>query len=164
MTNQSQTQMSINHAQHEIVFTRVFDAPRDLVFKVYTDPELIPLWWGPSSQTVTVEKMEVRPGGQWRYISRSDDGSQVSFYGEYREVVPPERLSYTFEFEFAPGHVSLETAVFEDLNGKTKVTATAAYQSTEQLEAVIQSGMESGARETYERMAELLQAVQNKAR
>ena len=102
----------------EIVMTRVFDAPRERLFQAYTDPKLIPRWWGPARYTTAVDRMDLRPGGTWRYVHRGADGSEYAFRGEYREIVPPERLVSTFEFEGLPGHVSVDTASFEDLGEK----------------------------------------------
>src|SRR5439155_1144130 len=94
----------------EIVVERVFDAPRSRVFEAYTDPKLIPLWWGPRRYTITVDKMDVRPGGVWRYISRGADGAEDTFNGVYREVARPVRLVSTFEYEGMPGHIMVDTA------------------------------------------------------
>src|SRR5439155_20039304 len=96
------------------------DAPRSRVFDAYTDPKLIPLWWGPRRYTITVDKMDVRPGGIWRYISRGADGAEDAFNGEYREVAQPVRLVSTFEYEGMPGHIMVDTATFEVHGGKTK--------------------------------------------
>jgi uncharacterized protein YndB with AHSA1/START domain len=135
--------------------TRIFDAPRELVFNAYTDPALIARWWGRRAHTTVVDKMQVRPGGQWRYVERGADGEN-GFRGEYREVVPPERLVSTFEWEGLPGHVALVTNVFEELGGKTKLTETSLFTSTEDRDGMLQSGMETGANESMERLDELL--------
>jgi len=95
----------------EIHVERVFEAPRDRVFAVYTDPELIPEWWGPRDTTTVVDRMEVRSGGSWRFLVRNSDHSETGFRGTYREVTPPERIVQTFEWEGMPGHVSVETVV-----------------------------------------------------
>lgn len=139
--------------------SRVFSAPRERVFRVYTDPKLIPPWWGLRSQTTTVETMDVRKGGRWRYVCRDRDGTEFAFRGEYKEVVPPERLVFTFEFEGMPGHVIQETATFEDRGGKTRLTVTSLFESVEDLDGMLQSGMESGARETWDRLDELLARI-----
>lgn len=146
-------------SEREIVMTRIFDAPRALVFKAYTDPEAVPRWWGLRSSTTIVDKMDMRPGGLWRYVQRDPDGNEYGFNGEYREIVPPERLVSTFEFEGLPGHVVVDTAVFEDLDGKTKVTVTSLFDSVEDRDGMIQSGMESGAVETWDRLEEYLQTM-----
>lgn len=103
--------------KQEIVITRIFDAPRELVFKVCTDPTLIPQWWGPRRLTTTVDRMDVRPGGSWRFVHRAPDGSEYAFHGVYHAVVPPELVVNTFEFEGMPGHVVMETVTFEDHGG-----------------------------------------------
>lgn len=140
----------------QIVLTRVFDAPRELVYKAMTDPTLIPNWWGPRRLSTIVEKMDVTPGGTWRFVQRDPEGQEFAFHGVYHEVQPPERLVYTFEFEGAPGHVLLETVTFEELDGKTKLTDTSVFQSVEDRDAMVQAGMESGAKESMDRLAELL--------
>ncbi len=146
----------VDRAKRQIVMSRVFDAPRERVFRAYMDPKLIQQWWGPRLYTTTVERMEVRRSGRWRFVSRDPDGTEYGFHGEYREVVPPERLVSTFEFEGMPGHISVDTAIFEERGGKTKLTITSHFESVEDLEAMLQSGMEAGARETYDRLEELL--------
>ena len=102
----------------------IFDAPRDRVFATYTDPELIPEWWGPRSTTTVVDAMDVAPGGSWRFVARDADGSETAFRGTYREVTPPERIVQTFEWEGMPGHVAVETATFEDLGDRTRVVTS----------------------------------------
>jgi uncharacterized protein YndB with AHSA1/START domain len=143
-------------SEREIVMERVFNAPRDLVFKAYTDPDLIPKWWGPGKYTTTVDRMDVRVGGVWRFVQRDADGNVYAFNGEYREIAPPGRLSYTFEFEGMPGHVLLETVTFEEQGDQTKVTVTSLFASAEDRDGMLQSGMEQGARESQDRLAELL--------
>ena len=100
--------------------------------------------------------MEVRVGGIWRFVQRDDRGSEFAFHGVYHEVTPPERLVYTFEFEGTPGHVLLESVKFEDAGGGTRLTDTSVFQSVEDRDGVLESGMESGAIETMDRLAELL--------
>jgi uncharacterized protein YndB with AHSA1/START domain len=140
----------------EIHIERVFDAPRDQVFSVYTDPELIPEWWGPRDATTVVDQMDVRNGGSWRFVMRSSDGSESGFRGTYREVTPPERIVQTFEWEGMPGHVSVETATFEDLGDSTKVTTVSLFHTPEERDGMLASGMEAGLNETYARLDELL--------
>ncbi len=143
-------------SDREIVMTRVFDAPRERVFKACTDPNAIPRWWGPSRYTTTVDTMDVRPGGAWRFISRDADGTEFAFKGVYREIVPPERSVQTFEFEGMPGHVSVETMTLEEHDGKTTLTITSLFDSVEDRDGMLQSGMEVGAAETYDRLEDLL--------
>ncbi len=143
--------------KQEVTITRIINAPRELVFKAYTDPNLLPQWWGPRSTTTIVEKMDVKFGGVWRFIHRAPGEGEYAFRGVYHEVVPSERLVYTFEFEPMPGHVMLETITFEDLDGKTRITDQSVFQSVEDRDGMMQSGMESGATESMDRLAELVE-------
>src|SRR5450631_3397786 len=99
--------------KHEVIMSRVFDAPRELVFKVLTDPKLIPQWWGKRDQTTIVDKMDVTAGGLWRYVQRDQRGNEFAFHGVYHAITAPERVIDTFEFEGLPGHVMLETLTLE---------------------------------------------------
>jgi uncharacterized protein YndB with AHSA1/START domain len=153
------TTLTIDREKRELVMTRSFDAPRELVFKTYTDPKLVPQWWGIGGKTV-VDKMDVRPGGDWRYVQHDDSGNQYAFSGVYQEVVPPERLAYTFEFEAMPGHVLVETIVFEEEGGKTKLTSTSVFETLEDLEGMLASGAEGGATITWNKLAELISTLQ----
>ena len=146
-------------SDREVVMTKVFAAPRELVWKAYTDPKLIPRWWGPRYLTTTIDKMEAKPGGAWRFVSRGPDGSEFGFHGVFREVVKPERLSWTFEFEGAPGHVSVDTVRFEEFEGGTKVTVTSVFQNKADRDRMVASGMEGGMTESAERLAELLEGI-----
>jgi uncharacterized protein YndB with AHSA1/START domain len=146
-------------AEREIVSERVFDAPRDRVYAGYTDPSLIPQWWGPRRMTTTVDRMDVRAGGAWRFLARDPSGQEQGFRGIYREVTPPERLVQTFEWEGMPGHVIVETATFEDLgDGRTRVKTSSLFHTTEERDGMLASGMENGLTESHERLAELLAA------
>jgi uncharacterized protein YndB with AHSA1/START domain len=140
----------------EIKIVREFDAPRDRVFAAMTDPDLIPEWFGPRGTTTIVDEMDVRTGGRWRFLTRGPDGSESAFRGAYREVTPPERIVQTFEWEPMAGHVSVETAVFEDLGERTRITTTSIFHTTEERDGMLGSGMEGGMNETYERLDELL--------
>jgi uncharacterized protein YndB with AHSA1/START domain len=141
----------------EILITREFDAPRDVIYKAMTDPKLIPQWWGPRRDTITVDKMEVRSGGKWRFVATQPDGSSYAFRGEYRELVPGEKIVQTFEFEPMAGHISVDTATLTDLpGGRTLFTSRSVFTSREDRDGMVESGMESGVRETYERFDELL--------
>jgi len=157
MTNQQQETTALTTpSDREIVSERVFDAPRERVWAAYTDPELIPEWWGPRRLTTTVDQMDVRRGGAWRFVCRDADGEEQGFRGTYREVTPPERIVQTFEWEGMPGHVIVDTVTFEDLGGRTKVTGTSLFHTTEERDGMLASGMESGLSETHDRLAELL--------
>lgn len=142
----------------ELRMSRIFNAPRELVFKVCTDAKAIPNWWGPGYLTTTVETMDLRPGGKWRFVQQDPQGNVFAFNGEFREIVPPERLVETFEFEGAPGEIVVDTYVFEDLgDGRTKLTATSEFPSAEALQGMKQAGMEEGAAESWDRLAELVE-------
>jgi uncharacterized protein YndB with AHSA1/START domain len=159
MTGQEQTAVKATvttPTEREIKIERVFEAPRDRVFAAMTDPELIPEWWGPRGTTAEVDQMDVRAGGSWRFVVHNSDGSETAFRGAYREVSPPERLVLTFEWEGMPGHVSVETATFEDLGERTKVTTVATFHFQEDRDGMLGSGMEIGMNETHARFDELL--------
>jgi uncharacterized protein YndB with AHSA1/START domain len=143
--------------------TRVFDAPRELVFEAHSTCEHMERWWGPRRYTVTDCKMDFRPGGAWRMVHRGDDGQEFGFRGEFREIVPPERIVWTFEFEGMPGHVSVDTLTLEEQDGKTKLTATSVFDSVEDRDGMLQSGMEEGAAETWDRLAEYLEVLGERA-
>ena len=153
----------VRTSERELVTTYIFDAPSELVWKAWTDPKLIPRWWGPRRYTTTVEKMEVRPGGTWRFIQRDAEGNVYGFHGEYKEVVPPKRIVDTFEYEEMPGHVLVESATFEEIDGRTKVTQKSVFETVEDLEGMLASGMEEGARETMERFTELVEELKEGA-
>ena len=140
----------------EIVAERIFDAPRDQVWAAYTDPELIPEWWGPRGTTTVVDRMEVEAGGAWRFVMKDPDGGETGFRGTYREVTPPERIVQTFEWEGMPGHVSVDTATFEDLGDRTRVVSHSLFHTAEERDGMLGSGMEGGMNETFERLDELL--------
>jgi uncharacterized protein YndB with AHSA1/START domain len=164
MTANSSSFTLTTPSEREIVITRMFDAPRELVFKAVTDPTLIPRWWGPRRYETIVDKMDVRVGGVWRFINRDADGNEFAFNGVYREIVPPERVVQTFEFEPMPGHVSVDTMTLEEVDGKTKLTSTSLFDSREDRDGMMQSDMESGVRETYDRFEEVLQEIQKNQR
>ena len=142
---------------HEIVMSRVFNAPRELVFKAMTDPAYIPQWWGQRNSTTVVDKMDARDGGQWRYIQRDQHGNEYAFHGVYHSITAPERVIDTFEFEGMPGHVILETMTLEaQADRTTKVTVSSVFQSVADRDGMLSSGMETGANESYDRLEELL--------
>jgi uncharacterized protein YndB with AHSA1/START domain len=157
MTSQQQDKAKVTTpGERDIRVERVFNAPRDRVFAAYTDPELVPQWYGPRGTTTIVDQMDVRVGGAWRFVMPSSDGSETAFRGTYREVTPPERIVQTFEWEGMPGHVAVETATFEDLGERTKVTTVTLFHTTEERDGMLASGMERGMNETYARLDELL--------
>jgi len=142
----------------DLVYERTFDAPREKVWEAFTDPDLIPRWWGPHGSSTTVAEMDVRPGGTWRYVSSAPDREDVAFYGEYLEVSPPERIKWTFRFdvEGMGPQGGPETLTLEDVGGKTKVTAVSHMGTPEIIEGALATGMVGGAIETYDRLEALL--------
>jgi uncharacterized protein YndB with AHSA1/START domain len=162
MAEQTKTTSKLSlPSDREIVGSRIMDAPPELVFKAYTDPELIPRWWGPRRYATTVDKMDFRPGGVWRFIHRAADGGEHAFNGVYREIVPPKRLVYTFNYEGAPGHEAIETVTFEEAEGgKTRMTDHLLFETREERDGMLNSGMEEGAAETVDRLVELLRELQ----
>jgi uncharacterized protein YndB with AHSA1/START domain len=154
--NSAKTQIIAEPGMPQVVITREFDAPRELLFRAYTEPELLAQWLGPRRLTMTVERLDPRDGGTWRYIHHDADGSEYGFHGVFHGTPSPDGIVQTFEFEGAPGHVSLETLTFEERDGKTLVRINDVFQSVEDRDAMIQSGMETGVNEGYERLDELL--------
>jgi uncharacterized protein YndB with AHSA1/START domain len=148
-------------SDREIVMTRVFDAPRELAFEAHTECEHLAKWWGPRKYTLEVCEMDFRPGGKYRFVHRGPGGvEEHGFRGEYREIVPPERIVWTFEWEGMPGHVSVDTLTLEDLGGgRTRLVAHSIFDSVEDRDGMLQSGMEEGAGESWDRLAELLQTM-----
>jgi uncharacterized protein YndB with AHSA1/START domain len=159
---QNTTTVTAEPGKLDFAITREFDAPRDLVFKAITNPALIPQWWGPRYLSTEVDKMDVRSGGKWRFINRDAQGNAYGFHGVYHEVLAPERIIDTFEFEGLPesGHVALETMRLEELpGGRTRLTVQSVFQSVADRDGTLQSGMESGVKETYDRLEELLKKM-----
>lgn len=143
-------------SEREAQLVRTFDAPRERVFRAYTDPEVIPRWWGPYGTTTTVELLETRPGGRWRFVVRDPLGGENVCSGVVREVVVPELLVWTFEWEGNPGHVSIDTATFEDLGDRTRVDSLSLFHTRTERDALLAAGMEIGLNEAYARLDELL--------
>ena len=144
----------------EIEFSRVFDAPRRLVFEAHAKPEHVRRWWGPHGSTMTSCDLDFRPGGRWRFVIRTGGGKEVAFFGEYREILPPERFVWTFGFDgLPPAEAGLETYTFTEAEGKTTLVAVGHFTSIESRDAAIASGMEKGAAETWDRLAELLRTL-----
>jgi uncharacterized protein YndB with AHSA1/START domain len=150
-------------SDREIVMTRVFDAPRDLVFEAHTSCEHMSRWWGPRKYEVVSCEIDFRPGGKWRIVHRDPDDEEYAFHGEYREIVRPDRIVWTFEFEGMPGHVSVETLTLEDHDGKTTFTGTSVFDSVADRDGMLESGMESGAAETMDRLDEYLEVLKGRA-
>jgi uncharacterized protein YndB with AHSA1/START domain len=141
--------------EREIRIERIFDAPRDKVWRAFTDPALVAQWWGRGNKLV-IERDEVKKGGHWRYVEHAG-GETHGFEGRYAEVTPPVRVVRTFEWDGMPGHASLDTAELEDLgDGRTKLVATSIFMTVEDIEGMLQSGMETGMNESYAALDRLL--------
>jgi uncharacterized protein YndB with AHSA1/START domain len=161
MTQPTNTLQVTTPSDREIVLIRAFDAPRDRVFEAWTNPEHVRHWWGLRSSTIVVCEAEVRPGGSWRYVTREEDGLEVPFTGVYQEVTPPERLVYTEMYDVEPfnsGDPAVNTVTFSEEDSRTLVTVTTVYPTKEVRDFVLGTGMETGAAESYDRLAERLQS------
>ncbi len=158
----NKTIITAEPGKQELFVTREFDAPRELVFKAFTDPEIYARWLGPRELTTTFETFEPKSGGRWRFIQRDKEGNEFAFHGTNHDVTPPERIIGTFEFEGLPeaGHVLLETTRFEALpGGRTRVISQSVFQSVEDRDGMVQSGMERGVVDGYERLDEILEKI-----
>jgi uncharacterized protein YndB with AHSA1/START domain len=139
----------------DVVFERVFDAPRELVWKVYTEPDRIARWWGTHGSTTEVVEMDLRVGGRWHYISHAPDREPIGFLGEYLEVVPPERIRRTFGVDVPGFQSGNETMTLEDLgDGRTRITERGHFGSVEEIEQQVGIGMVEGALGMYDRLAD----------
>jgi uncharacterized protein YndB with AHSA1/START domain len=143
-------------SDREIMLTRMFDAPRELVFEAHSSCEHISAWWGQKGSQLAVCELDFRPGGRWRFVERTADGTEHGFRGEIREIVRPERIVQTFEYEGYPGHISVDTLHFEAVENRTRLIAVSVFDSVEDRDGMLQSGMEQGAGETWDRLAEYL--------
>jgi uncharacterized protein YndB with AHSA1/START domain len=148
-------------SDREIVLTRAFDAPRRLVFEACTKPEHVRRWWGLHGTTMTVCEMDFRPGGAWRFVLRGPDGQEHPFKGEYREIVPPERVVSTFVYdvEFIRDFEAVETMTLDEQDGRTTLQVRVLHKTKESRDGQLRSGMEAGAAQTYDRLAELLKTM-----
>ena len=146
-------------SDNEVRMTRTFDAPRALVWEAMSKPEHVRNWYGFRGTTMPVCEMEMRVGGKWRFVSIAPGGEEVEFYGEYREIVEPERVVYTEIFAPFPDTESIVTTVLTERDGVTMFSCTAWYPSKEVRDMVLASGMETGAAESYERLAEVVASL-----
>lgn len=139
----------------EIRVERVFNAPRERVWRAYTDPKLVAQWWGRGNK-LDIERLEVERGGHWRFLEHAPEGVE-GFEGRFREVTPPERLVQTFEWDGMPGYVAIDTTTFEDLgDGRTRVVATSLFHTKEERDGMLGSGMEGGMSDSYAALDRLL--------
>ena len=163
MANIHKTTITAEPGKQEMLITREFDAPRELVFQAFTDSKLYVQWLGPRRLITTLETFEPRNGGRWRYIQKDQSGNEFGFHGVYHEILAPQRIIDTFEFEGLPekGHVALETLTLEELpGGRTRLTAQSIFQSVGDRDDALHSGMEEGLNDSYERLTELLETME----
>jgi uncharacterized protein YndB with AHSA1/START domain len=153
----SRNNLVVEREKLQFTMTREFDAPRERVWQACTVAENIPKWWGQRESTTVVDKMDFHEGGEWRYVQHDKEGNEWAFRGEFTKIVAPERLVYTFEFEPMPGHISTDDITFEAFSdGRTRLISTTTFDSLEDLEGMLQSGMEDGATESWDRLEELV--------
>jgi uncharacterized protein YndB with AHSA1/START domain len=155
-TTMPKTDYVIEPGKQDIITTVVLDAPRELVFKAYTDPKLFAQWWGPRRYTNVIDKFDARQGGEWRVVQTAEDGGKHGFRGVHHEVTAPERLVSTFEYEGVPGHVALQIATFEPVGNKTKLVAHMVFESVMDRDGMVASGMREGSDESMDRLVDLL--------
>lgn len=139
--------------------SREFDAPRELLYRAWTEPELLVQWLGPRRLTMIVDEYDVRDGGRWRYVHRDEDGTDYGFHGVFHGTPSVDGMVQTFEFEGAPGHVSLDALTFEERGGRTLVRTHSVFQSVEDRDAMIAAGMEGGLNEGFERLDAVLASL-----
>jgi uncharacterized protein YndB with AHSA1/START domain len=146
-------------ADEQILITREFDAPRELVFKAWTTPELVRRWWHANRGEMTIAEIDLRVGGRWRYVMVAEGGFEVAFHGEYREVVPNERLVATEVYEARPGAEALDTTTFEATGDRTVVTILVQHSRKEHRDAHIDSGMEDGLQDALDLLEGVAQSL-----
>ncbi|MET8144912.1 SRPBCC family protein [Sphaerisporangium sp. NPDC005288] len=146
-------------ADTQILITREFDAPRHLVYRAWTTPELIRRWWGGERGEVTLAEVDLRVGGAWRYVLTAHGGFEVGFHGEYREIVPHERIVATEVYEGMPDKAALVTTVFSEKDGRTTLASLIEHDSRESRDAHIGSGMEGGMQEAMDHLELVAQSL-----
>ncbi|HEU0114929.1 MAG TPA: SRPBCC family protein [Thermomicrobiales bacterium] len=152
----AKTQITAEPGVPQILTEREFDAPRALLFRAFTDPELIPQWLGPRELTTTIDRYELRDGGRWRFVHRAPDGAEDAFHGVFHGEPSLAGIVRTFEWEGLPGHVLMETATFEERGGKTLLRTNSVFQSLADRDGMIESGMEHGVDDSMDRLDEML--------
>jgi uncharacterized protein YndB with AHSA1/START domain len=139
----------------QILITREFDAPKELVYKAFTTPELVKRWWNAKRGEVTIAEIDLRVGGKWRYVMVADGGFEAGFHGEYREIVPNERIVSTEVYEGYPDEEAVNTATFTEVDGRTTLTILVQHTSKEARDAHIESGMEAGLQDAFDLLEEV---------
>jgi uncharacterized protein YndB with AHSA1/START domain len=146
-------------ADDQILIVREFDAPRELVFRAWTEPDLVRRWWHANRGEMTVCEIDLRAGGGWRYVMVTPDGTEVAFHGEYREVVRGERIVQTEIYDPFPDAAAVDTLEFEDLDGRTRVTMLVQHQRKEHRDAHVESGMEDGLQDALDLLEGVAQSL-----
>jgi uncharacterized protein YndB with AHSA1/START domain len=142
-----------------VEITREFGASRADLFRAYTEPDLVSRWMGPRQYSLEIREYDVRAGGSWAFVNRASDGTEYAFRGVFHSVTPGEQIVQTFEFLGAPGHVSLESATFEDRDEGSRVVIRSAYQSVADRDAILEAGMADGVTEGFEKMDAVLEEL-----
>ena len=150
------TQFDVPEGLPFVDVTREFDAPRDLIHRAYTDPELVPQWLGPKGYTMDLEQWDARDGGYWRYVQTDPEGGKWAFHGVFHGPQTPDQMIQTFEFEGVPGHVSFSELRLEEKDGKTVAKTHVVFMSLEDRDGMVASGMEWGMVQGYERLDEII--------
>jgi uncharacterized protein YndB with AHSA1/START domain len=152
----AKTEIDVPAGVPQVVVTRAFDAPVDLVVRAHLEPELLVKWLGPRELTLIVDRYEVRDGGRWRYVHRDPEGNEHGFHGVFHGQPSMAGIVQTFEYEGVPGHVKLDTTSFEERDGKTVVRTISSFSCLEDRDGMVASGMERGVRDSGERLDSLL--------
>ncbi len=162
MAVSSQTASVTLPTDEQILITREFDAPKHLVYKAYTTPELVKRWWHANRGQMTIAEIDLRVGGKWRSVAKSDDGQEVAFHGEYREIVPNERIVSTEAFEGVPdpdANATLNTVTLTEKEGRTTLTILVEAPSKEIRDAIIESGMEAGLQDALDLLEQVAVSI-----
>lgn len=158
----NKTTIAAEPGMPQITITREFDAPRELVFRAHTDPQLLVQWLGPRDLTMTIDRYEARDGGTWRYVHTDAQGNEYGFHGVFHGTPSPDAIVQTFEFEGVPGHVKLDTITLEQQEGgaRTLMRTVSSFQSVEDRDGMVATDMERGVRDSADRLEELLAKLQ----
>jgi len=144
-----------------IKVTKKFDAPKEMIWKIWTDPELIPQWWGPRKYKTVIDKYDLRVGGEWRFLQTDEEGNEFAFHGVFKEIDEPKKVVQTFVFEPMPDKELTDTLTIEEVDGKTTITTISQFANKEDRDGMIASGMESGQKEGFERTEELIKKLKS---
>ncbi len=155
----TETKITVTPGIPQVIVEREFEAPAELLLRVHLDPELLKQWLGPRDLTLSVDRYETHNGGTWRYVNRDPAGNEYGFHGVFHGEPSIAGIVQTFEYEGAPGHVKLDTTTFEEQEGKTLLRTVSSFQSVDDRDAMVASGMERGLRDSGDRLDALLEAL-----